>query len=137
MYKTYVVLGIWVGSLIGVIWSAQSSNYPSVTLFAAVLILDTYGIFRNTLNVVQYVGRLYWIIRDTAEAGTPRLARGFMRQVTSPWLIGSGVQVRVRRWVVQVGVCRKQSATDYTEGLLMALDGRLMDEEPKEIGAWR
>lgn len=135
--KTYAMLAHWVGSLVGVTVCLFLGNAPAAFLFATAFVLNAYLIFRDTLNTVQYAGRVYWIVRDTVPARTPRICRGFMRQVTYPWLVGSGIQVRVMGRTVQVGVCYRQHATDDTQGVLHALEGRIMEENPEQIGTWK
>lgn len=93
-------------------------------------------IFSNSMNLVQYVGRFYWIIRDNVTPSTPRIAKAFMRQYTYPYLFGTGTQVRFRRWTVQFGLCRRNPFGDEIEGLVNAIGGRYMEDSPKDIGFW-
>lgn len=94
-------------------------------------------IFKDSMNLVQNVGPVYWIIRDNGSLIDPIVCRGFMRQVTAPWLIGQGIQFRLRRHTFQIGMCFPQPADDETEGVLNAVGGRYMEESPEEIGVWR
>ena len=37
------------------------------------------------LNVVQGVGKLYWIYRDIAKENTPRVCKAFMHEIGGYW----------------------------------------------------
>lgn len=101
------------------------------------LLATGYLIFKDSMNLVQRVGRVYWIVRDNGTPDTPWVASGFMRMTSAPWLVGSGVQFRFRRHTLQIGLCSPQPVADETEGVLNAVGGRYMDDAPEEIGVWR
>lgn len=65
---------------------------------------------------------------------------GFMRQTDSPWLRGRGPQMRLGKYVVQVGILDRQSEgdalLDEDTGLLEVLDGYYMDASADEIRRW-
>lgn len=88
------------------------------------------------LNVVHKLGPLYLITRDTGAPTTPRVSRGFMRQTSSPWGTGNGVQVRIGKFVTQVGIWKHPQDLNEQEGLLHAMQGRIMDVSVDEIGDW-
>lgn len=81
--------------------------------------------------------KLYWIARNNGKKGDPRISKGFMRQTSEPWLVGSGLQVRFGKYIFQIGICGKPKKLDDQDGLLYAMQGRVMDVEPKEIGIWK
>lgn len=108
-----------------------------VLLPIAVSAVCSYFVFRNTLNKVQAVGRLYWIVRDSYSAFTPYVGIGFMYETDFPWRHGTGIQFRVPRRTIQIGLCRKNLNLNETTGALAALKGRFMDTDPKEIGEWK
>lgn len=110
-------------------WFAAGTSLVAV-LASGVLI------FKDSMNLLQRVGKFYWIVRDNGKAGTPLVSRGFMRQYVAPWLYGHGVQFRFRRWTLQVGTCRPSASASELEGILKAVGGRMMEEEPEDIGVW-
>jgi len=59
-----------------------------------------------------------------------------MRQTSPPWKVGRGVHIRTGRYSLQFGVAKKTPVVGEQEGLLMAVQGRLMDLKPGEIGDW-
>ena len=88
------------------------------------------------LNNLYKIGKVYWILRDT---GTPKdkvLSTGFMRQTSAPWATGKGVQIRVKKYVFQIGLCTSFKDIAEEDGLLYAVQGRIMDIPPGEIGDW-
>lgn len=137
MWKSYALLSGWLGTLVGVVAGISTKSAPTFWVSLLLVCLISYVIFRDTLNLVQNVGRVYWIVRDTAPKGTPRIAKGFMRQVTPPWLVGTGIQFRAFGRTLQVGICTPQTVGSEQEGILLSVQGRLMDEEPEKIGSWK
>jgi hypothetical protein len=89
------------------------------------------------VNNLYTTKRFYWIIRDTGKSTDPHISKGFMRQVNPPWLVGSGIQFRLGKYVLQIGICGGSKSLSDDEGLLYAMEGRVMDSNPKEIGNWR
>jgi hypothetical protein len=92
-------------------------------------------VFRNTLNKVQAIGRVYWVIRDYVPDVTPRISRGFMHEIDPPWRHGKGLQIKAFGRTIQVGICRQHNF-DETSGILAAVQGRFLDTEPIDIGKW-
>lgn len=90
------------------------------------------------LNVVHGRGPLYWIVRDTGKKGVKPLSGGWMKELGGYWRQGRGIQLRAGKWVVQFGICRRPKAT-YTEqeGLLRAVEGRMLTTAVKDIGDWK
>lgn len=88
------------------------------------------------MNNLYVLYKLYWIIKNTGKSGDPVIAKGFMRQTSAPWLVGSGLQIRFGKYTFQLGVCGQPQKLDTQDGLLYAMQGRLLDSDPDEIGAW-
>lgn len=93
-------------------------------------------IFVARINSLMSVGPLYLITRDNATLKSPILSLGFMRQTSSPWKIGKGLQLRISRYSIQVGLCKKSNNQDEQSGLLHAMGGRLLELNGSEIGKW-
>jgi hypothetical protein len=95
--------------------------------------VGAYFLFRDTLNKLQYIKtfRLYWIIRDDYPPHTPIVSRGNMYQTGPPWWQGTGVQVRVGKYLFQVGVLLRRG-----NSLLDQLGGRYLEDSPKELREW-
>ena len=89
------------------------------------------------MNAVQSVGPVYWICRDVIPTGTPFIAHGFMRQTSAPWRVGKGIQIRFKKHTFQIGLSRKSKQVSDDIGLLYAVQGRYLDDKPKEIRDWK
>lgn len=59
-----------------------------------------------------------------------------MRETDAPWRSGKGCQFRTNKYTLQVGLCKKLSVKDETEGILNAVGGRMLDISVDEIGNW-
>lgn len=113
---------------------------PDPVFFPFFLVLSFYygyEIFGNSMNLVQNLGPLYWIVRDNAKAGDKVMSLGFMRQLSEPWLQGKGIQFRVSKYILQVGFCRPNQYPSEDQGILGAMGGFYMKDTPKEISKWR
>lgn len=89
------------------------------------------------MNRVYSIGFLYWITRDNGSKKTPVISVGFMRQTGYPWKNGIGLQIRIGKYTNQFGFCKsKKEITEESDGLLYAMQGRLLEEKPSEIGNW-
>ena len=121
-------IGYW--PLVGV-WLSAIGFAVSFYSFIP-FVFFTYFLFRNTLNVLQVVGPVYWIAKETTSKASPMVAKGFMHETSYPWRSGKGLQVRWGFKTFQVGICHKQNY-DETEGMLSAVQGRFMDLTPIEI----
>lgn len=89
------------------------------------------------MNNLYIFGKIYWILRDTGKVKDKTISKGFMRQTSAPWRTGNGIQIRIGKYVLQIGICGKPKNLGDQDGLLYAIQGRLMDTEIKEIGDWR
>ena len=105
-------------------------------LLGYLLVLGACGIyvFKGTLNLVQGVGFVYWITRDTHKGFSLSIA--FMRETDNPWRTGRGIQVGLGKYSFQIGICRRHVAHNESEGLLNAVKGRRLHYRPKEIREW-
>lgn len=88
------------------------------------------------MNRVRGIGPFYWIVRDFVDARTPRVCTGFMHETDYPWRRGKGCQFRTDKYTLQIGLCKKLSVKDETDGILNAVGGREMDLTAHEIGQW-
>lgn len=89
------------------------------------------------MNKLRSIFNLYFIVRDIGKPREPVLAIGFMRQTGPPWKSGKGVQMRIGKYVIQLGLCRSnKEIKEEVDGLLYAMQGRLLEEQPKDIGNW-
>jgi hypothetical protein len=88
------------------------------------------------LNVVQGVGKLYWIYRDTAKENTPKVCKAFMHEIGGYWRKGKGIQFKYKKYIFQIGICKKYPTDSEEQGLLSVVNGRNLDYDPTEIGTW-
>ncbi len=89
------------------------------------------------LNVVHGVWKFYWIVRDNGKRGVPFISIGWMHELGGYWRRGRGLQIRIAKYVLQFGLCKKQEISSEFEGYLNALDGRIMNTKVSEISTWR
>lgn len=92
-----------------------------------------YYMFKDTMNVLQVVGPVYWITKNNSPK-TPIVSKGFMHETSEPWRKGTGVQFRISKHSFQIGLCKKQDL-DETTGVLSSLQGRFLDTSPGDIGS--
>jgi len=91
-----------------------------------------------SLNVVHGIGPVYWILRDTGIKKMPVISTGWVHELGGHWRKGKGIQIRMLKYVFQFGVCKKAKITmEEQDGLLYALDGRMMDVKSQDIGEWK
>lgn len=126
----YVLL--WIAAVI----ASVMANWAMVLLLFAAILSYTALLFKGTLNTLQVAGRVYWITRDLVPPNTPRCAKAFMRETSSPWRTGRGIQIRGLGRTFQIGICDKGMTSDEIEGLAHAVGGRLLEETPHKIGNW-
>lgn len=102
-----------------------------------VTIVTVWSGYRH-INNLWSVGPFYWIMRDlTSPKYKISVSLGFMRQTTSPWRVGRGIQIQVSRYAYQIGLCRKSNNRDDQSGLLFAVKGRILETPITEIGDWQ
>ena len=92
-------------------------------------------VLRNTLDLVQGVGPVYWLTRQTTVKKIG-VQRSFMRETDYPCRTGRGIQAVVPYRTFQVGVCKPSEHYTKEEGLLHSLVGRRLPSKPKEIREW-
>lgn len=88
------------------------------------------------MNNLYKIGKVYWILRDTGKPKDKVLSIGFMRQTSAPWSTGKGIQIRIKKYTFQIGLCSSSNKLTDDEGLLYAMQGRILDTPPGEIGDW-
>jgi hypothetical protein len=91
------------------------------------------------MNRLYTTGFLYVIVRDIGKPKDRIISTGFMRQTGTPWKTGKGIQLRIGKYVTQIGVCKADKERAHLheqDGLLYAMQGRLMEEPPSKIGNW-
>jgi len=103
-------------------------------LFIPMSALSGIYVFNGTLNLVQGIGFVYWVTRDTHRGFSLSIA--FMRETDYPWRTGRGVQIGFGKYSFQLGICRKNKTETETEGLMRAVKGRRLHYRPKEIREW-
>lgn len=105
-------------------------------LFGYIILSVACGIhvFKDTLNLVQGVGFVYWVTRDTHKGFSLSIA--FMRETDSPWRTGRGLQIGIGKHSFQIGFCRRNKTENEAEGLMRAVKGRRLHYRPKEIREW-
>ena len=67
--------------------------------------LSWWLVLRDTLDLVQGVGPIYWLTRQTTVTKIG-LQMSFMRETDYPWRTGRGMQVVVPYRTFQIGVCK-------------------------------
>ena len=97
--------------------------------------LSWWLVLRDTLDLVQGVGPVYWLTRQTTVKKLG-LQMAFMRETDYPWRTGRGMQVVVPYRTFQIGICKPSEHYTVEEGLLHSLVGRRLPGKPKEIGPW-
>lgn len=88
------------------------------------------------MNNLYVFYKLYWITKDTGKKGDPIVAKGFMRQTSAPWLTGKGIQIRFGKYSFQIGLCGKPQNLKDQDGLLYAMQGRMLELDVEKIGEW-
>ena len=92
---------------------------------------------RGTMNLVQGIGPIYWLTRDTGVPGDQMFTLGYMRETDYPWRYGWGIQVRFNIYLFQLGVCKRHEMINISDGLLRAIGGRNMETGVDEISTWQ
>lgn len=107
----------------------------SIVLLSIVTMVTVWTGYKH-LNSVWIAGPIYWVMRDFKTSKYP-LSIGFMRQTSSPWKTGVGLQLQISKYSYQLGVCRKSTPMDDQSGLLFAVKGRILETPITEIGDWK
>lgn len=130
----YTVFWLFVFSALISLWALLNKH---LVLIGSLPIVGMTGrhVFKDTLNLVQGIGFVYWVIRDTHKGFS--LSIGFMRETDYPWRTGKGLQIGIGKHCFQIGFCRRNAPSSEIMGLTNALKGRELYYQPKEIGEWR
>ena len=99
------------------------------------VVVSWWLVLRDTLDMVQGIGPVYWLTRQT-DVKRLGLQRSFMHETDYPWRSGRGIQCIVPYRTFQIGVCKASKCYTQEDGLLHSLVGRKLPQKPKEIGAW-
>lgn len=94
-----------------------------LALYSAML---SYMLFRGTMNLFQYFGPVYWVVRDNGVPGNSFVSfRARAWQLSPPWKQGNGVQFRLGTHTFQFGICKNGVQTnDEFTGVMNVLEGR-------------
>lgn len=130
----YTVFWLFVASLFVGIVSLFYNPVVSAFLITPVYFLGR-EVFKGTLNLVQGIGFVYWVTRDTHKGFS--LSIGFMRETDYPWRTGKGLQIGIGKYAFQLGFCRRNKPANEIMGLTHALKGRELNLKPKEISTWK
>lgn len=136
MYKI-VGYGIFWAFVVSVLLSVYMllTNPFYALFFVPFSVMCGVHVFSGTLNLVQGIGFVYWVTRDTHKGFS--LSIGFMRETDYPWRTGKGIQIGVGKYSFQIGFCRRHNPNNEIMGLTNALKGRELHYQPKEIREWR
>lgn len=135
MYKTFRDKSI---ELLGYLPLLFVALYLWMTLFIhpafiVPFVLYSQQTFKGTMDLVQGIGPVYWIVRKDQRIFS--VGKGTMHELSAPWRKGAGLYVVVAKRCIQVGLCKRQHLNE-TEGILSAIQGRYLEVEPSEIGNW-
>lgn len=105
----------------------------TIAIIGLALTVLAWFLFKDTMNRIQYIEslRIYWITRDIGTPGEPHFAKGFMRQTADPFWRGKGIQVRIGKYVFQVG-----RLTMRVDSLASQIGRGFQDYSPKTIRKW-
>ena len=109
------------------------TTFILIALLVASISFNIYLLFFNTMNKLQAITwlRIYWLVRDIGWDGDPRFSRAFMCQNGAPFWRGQGIQFRRKQYIFQIGILTGKGMSRLDQ-----LDGREMEESPKEIRQW-
>ena len=100
-----------------------------------VFLVSWWLVLRDTLNLVQGIGKVYWLTRST-EVFTFRVQLSFMRETDYPWRSGKGLQLVFPYRTFQIGICKPSKHYTVDEGLLHSLVARKLPSKPEDIREW-
>lgn len=130
----YGVFWTFVASV--VLWWWALVTWQLWMLLGYTIIFTSCGVyvFKDTLNLVQGIGFVYWVTRDTHRGFSLSIA--FMRETDFPWRTGRGIQIGIGKYSFQIGFCKGHRHVNETDGLMRAVKGRRLHYQPKEIRKW-
>jgi hypothetical protein len=100
-----------------------------------VFLLTILGIRLYKKGIV-FVGSLYVAIRNNGSDTAPYVSKGIYRELYPPWRRGSGIEFRVSKYVLHIGICKKVSPETSEDGFLQAMDGKWLDLDVDAIKRW-
>jgi hypothetical protein len=102
-----------------------------LALLAIPILIGAFFLFKDSMNLFQKVGRLYWITRNNMQREQPLVSRAFLAHDSRPYWQGKGLQFAYRRWSFQVGILVSQAKRFNPD--LYFKDSRLRDwRRPKK-----
>jgi hypothetical protein len=105
----------------------------SVLLLSLILLVI---VIKLVLTKFLFLGRLYAAVRSNGSKITPCISKGIYRELYPPWRRGSGIEFRVSKYVLHIGICKKVSPETSEEGFLQAMDGKWLDLDVDAIKRW-
>lgn len=110
-----------------------------IWLLLLIIPICSYFALRSSLNAFKSVGLLYWITKDNGTDNDPLVAFAMARQLGYPWKTGRGIQVRLGKYTIQIGLCKshKEIGEDEDAGLLHAMNARILDTDASTIRTWQ
>lgn len=85
---------------------------------------------------ILYGDPFYIAIRNNGSPDIGFISRGMLRQVVRPWRRGAGIEFKVGKYVLHIGVCWRKRMPDATSSTLASLDGRWLETDPLTIKGW-
>lgn len=79
-----------------------------LALLAIPLLIGAFFLFRDSMNLFQKVGKLYWITRNDMKREQPFISKAFLAHDSPPYWLGKGIQVAIK-W-------GKTTSYDYSAG---------------------
>ncbi len=70
------------------------------------LLIGAYFLFRDSMNLFQKVGKVYWITRNNMQRQQPLVSKAFLAHDAPPYYQGKGIQFAYKRYSFQVGILR-------------------------------
>lgn len=130
----YSIFWLFVASTLFSLW-AMINNHIGMVVSLPIVGMSGRYVFKDTMNLVQGIGFVYWVTRDTHKGFS--LSIGFMRETDYPWRTGKGLQIGISKYSFQLGFCKRHDPHSEIMGLTNALKGRELHYQPKEIREWR
>lgn len=136
--KSLIVVITFVSSVVLSIVSLLGGFHLDFAVTGFIAFILGWYIFKDSMNLVQTVGPVYWILRNNGVKKQPILSIGFMLQVDPPWMYGKGPQIRIKNYVFQVGFfkCKDLEMSDDPYLSAEAMGGYFTEDSIDEIRKW-
>lgn len=85
---------------------------------------------------ILYIDPFYVAIRNNGVPEVGFISKGLLRQIVRPWRRGTGIEFKVNKYVLHVGICWRKRMSDDTTSTLASLDGRWLEADPMTIKGW-